>query len=272
MSHGNGWRSTSSKLSLNTRVTVCVCERVSQLTSDRDYSSFESESIPVTPSTNVTIQVAWGRLSILGVKAPWVSSLTSSSKRYCTSNVVSHDPVGMCTKNTLSPPWIRWHLSRKTIPDNRLAPTFYKLSLGRCPHQHSLSVTVTWAISIGITCCIDIHRSVWTTSNRNQVAFCRCIHFYKQSFFVTDHECGFLPTLPENGFYEDHTTLVVNLEGARQKIIIHQVFNTSVKVWSRCECYLGKKFLVKNGEINRIINNSVTRVFRTGWHKFFWED
>ena len=36
------------------------------------------------------IQVAWGSLSISGVKAPWASSLTSSSKRYCTSNVVSH--------------------------------------------------------------------------------------------------------------------------------------------------------------------------------------
>ncbi len=71
---------------------------------------------------------------------------------------------------------------RKTIPDNRLAPTFYKLSLGRCPYQHSLSVAETWAFSIGITCFIDMHRSVCTTSNRNQVAFCRCIRFWKQSF------------------------------------------------------------------------------------------
>jgi hypothetical protein len=35
---------------------------------------------------------------ISGVKAPWTSSLTSSSKRHCTSNVVSHDYVSMCTK------------------------------------------------------------------------------------------------------------------------------------------------------------------------------
>ena len=106
-------------------------------------------------------------------------------------------------------------------------------------------------------------------------------------------ERGFLTVLPENGFYEDHTTLVVILctlqqsfpyrfllfqcwgpcgilhwtihtenfperkdtlgvrhrgtssfdtsvvtdlgEGARQKILIHQVFNRSVKVWARCE-------------------------------------
>ncbi len=33
---------------------------------------------------------------------------------------------------------------RKTIPDNHLVPTFYKLSLGRCPHQYSLPVAETW--------------------------------------------------------------------------------------------------------------------------------
>ncbi len=56
--------------------------------------------LSVTPSTNVTvaIQVVWGSLSISGVKTPWTSSLTSSSKRYCTSNVVSHDYVSMCSK------------------------------------------------------------------------------------------------------------------------------------------------------------------------------
>jgi hypothetical protein len=43
----------------------------------------------VTPSRNVVIQVPWGSLSISGVKAPWVSSLTSSSKRYCTSQSIS---------------------------------------------------------------------------------------------------------------------------------------------------------------------------------------
>jgi hypothetical protein len=53
----------------------------------------------------------------------------------------------------------------ETIPDNLLAPTFYKLSLGRCSHQNSRPVAETWAISISITCCIDIHRSVCTTSN-----------------------------------------------------------------------------------------------------------
>ncbi len=37
-------------------------------------------------------------MSISRVKAPCASSLTSSSKRYCISNVVSHDCVSMCTK------------------------------------------------------------------------------------------------------------------------------------------------------------------------------
>ncbi len=55
--------------------------------------------LSVTPSRkNVAIQVAWGSLSISVVKAPWTSSLTSSSKRYCTP-VVCHDCVRMCTKN-----------------------------------------------------------------------------------------------------------------------------------------------------------------------------
>ncbi len=40
------------------------------------------------------------KLEYFGVKTPWVSSLTSSSKRYCTLNVVSHDCdcVSTCTK------------------------------------------------------------------------------------------------------------------------------------------------------------------------------
>ncbi len=52
----------------------------------------------------------------------------------------------------------------KTIPDNGLAPTFYKLRLGRCPHQHSLPVAETWALSIGITSCNEIKR-------RHQIEF-----------------------------------------------------------------------------------------------------
>lgn len=54
--------------------------------------------LSVTLSTNVAIQVAGGSFSISGVKAPCASSLTSSSKRYCTCNVVSHDCVSMHTK------------------------------------------------------------------------------------------------------------------------------------------------------------------------------
>jgi hypothetical protein len=158
MSHGNRWRSVSSKLSLNTRF-VCVWTSFStnfwsnlfllwewiHPSIDQQFSHTDSEQmtpetlyanqpsslnrsgpvlLSVTPSTNVAIQVccvcvcdcacgcvcvcvmsdfhrqhlSWERLSISGVKAPWASSLTSSSKRYCTSNVVCHDCVSMCTK------------------------------------------------------------------------------------------------------------------------------------------------------------------------------
>ena len=33
-----------------------------------------------------------------------------------------------------------WNAWRKTILDNRLVPTFYNLTLGRCPRQHSLLI------------------------------------------------------------------------------------------------------------------------------------
>ncbi len=132
MSHGNRSRSVSSKLSLRTRF---VCVRTSFSTNflwdlfllwewihpsiDQKCSHTDAEHmtpetlytnqtsslnrgspvfLSVTPSRNVSIQVAWGSLSISGVKVPWVSSLTSSSKRYCIPNVVSHDYVSMCTK------------------------------------------------------------------------------------------------------------------------------------------------------------------------------
>jgi hypothetical protein len=37
-------------------------------------------------------------LNISGVKTPWTSSLTSSSKRYCTLNVVtSHTTLSSCS-------------------------------------------------------------------------------------------------------------------------------------------------------------------------------
>ncbi len=135
MSHGNRWRSVSSKLSLRTRL-VCVWTSFSINWSslfllwewihpsiDHQCSHTDTENmtpetlyvnqtnslnrgspvfLSVTPSTNVAIQVAWGSLSMSGVKTPWSSSLTSSSKRYYTSNVVSHglvhDRPSMCTK------------------------------------------------------------------------------------------------------------------------------------------------------------------------------
>ncbi len=41
------------------------------------------------PSRNVSIQVSWGTSIILGVKIPWTSSFTSSSKRWCAYHVIS---------------------------------------------------------------------------------------------------------------------------------------------------------------------------------------
>ena len=131
MSHGNRLRSPSSNLSLRTRF-VCVWTSFStnfwsslfllwewlhpsidkqcshtdteHMTPETLYANQTSSLnrgspviLSVTLSTYVGIQVPWGRLSISGVKVPWVSSLTSSSKRYCTPNVVSHDCVSMCT-------------------------------------------------------------------------------------------------------------------------------------------------------------------------------
>ena len=43
--------------------------------------------------------IFFGSLIISGVKSPWVSSFISSSKRYCTFNVVSYDCVSMCIKD-----------------------------------------------------------------------------------------------------------------------------------------------------------------------------
>ncbi len=119
MSHGNRWRSVSSKLSLSTRF---VCARTSFSTNfwsnlfllwewihpstDQQYSHTDAEYmtpetlyanqasslnrgspvlLSVTPSKNVAIQVSWGSWSISGVKSPCVSSLTSSSafKKCC---------------------------------------------------------------------------------------------------------------------------------------------------------------------------------------------
>ncbi len=134
MSHGNRWRSVSSKLSLSTRF-VCVrtsfstnfwlslfllCEWIhpsidqQRLHADAEHMTPETlyanqasslnrgspvlSTGSVTPSRHVSIQVAWGSFSISGVKAPRASSLTSSSKRYCTLNVGSYDCVSMCAK------------------------------------------------------------------------------------------------------------------------------------------------------------------------------
>ena len=93
--------------------------------------------LSVTPSRNVDIQVAWGSLSISGVKSPWASSLTSSSKRYCTLNVVSHDCVSMCTKKDyeLRCPWLE-----PTVPcpsDKIVCPFQKNLSPPQDPvHEH----------------------------------------------------------------------------------------------------------------------------------------
>ncbi len=169
--------------------------------------------LSVTPSRNVSIQVVWGRFSL--AMFSW-SDLLSVAGMIFLVNVWRCDKVVSLFLKALPLPmhtvvWpIREVVTRafrkrgsstrvggrpfliiaswgETIPDNHLTPTFYKLSLGRCSHQNSLSVAETWALSIGITWCINIHRSVCTTSNWHQVAFCRCIRFCKQSLSVSHH-------------------------------------------------------------------------------------
>ncbi len=84
----------------NSPSTPGLCERVSQLTSDWVHS-FEWETTPQLVSiyhTSPSRKVVWGSCITSGVKAPWVSSSTSSSKRCCTLNVVSYDCVSMWVK------------------------------------------------------------------------------------------------------------------------------------------------------------------------------
>jgi hypothetical protein len=81
-------------------------------------------------------------------------------------SISSLSPKKLLKERIINKSWRKIIDSRgETIPDNRLAPTFYKLSLGRCSHQKRLPVAETWALSIGITCCVDIHRRVCTTAN-----------------------------------------------------------------------------------------------------------
>ncbi len=97
------WQSTSEffviKSTSPSPPGLCVCERVSQLTCDRGYSSFESESIPrLTGSVHTQTLSTWHQGPCTRTRQARASSLTSSSKWYCTSNVVSHNCVSMCTK------------------------------------------------------------------------------------------------------------------------------------------------------------------------------
>jgi hypothetical protein len=64
-------------------------------------------------------------LSISVVKAPWASSLTSSSKRYSTLNVVCHDCVRMCTKNVRQ--YVCVSMCKKTEPFFPLISSFITL-------------------------------------------------------------------------------------------------------------------------------------------------
>ncbi len=128
---------------------------------------------------SVTIVSVCVPRKIMDYTVTFLDPTSSTNISYCTFILLKSLPPGVLEK-----------YSEDHSCDNHLAPTFYKLSLGRCPHQDSLSVAKTWAISIGITCFIDMYRSVCTTSNRNQVAFFRCIHFCKQSFFVDGHARG----------------------------------------------------------------------------------
>ncbi len=73
--------------------------------------------LSVTPSTNVSIQVVWGSFIISGVKAPWASSFTSSSKRYCTHNVISWvwQSYAQCNVNVMASWEKKFLLSKKSF-------------------------------------------------------------------------------------------------------------------------------------------------------------
>ncbi len=128
--------------------------------------------LSVTPSRNVSIQVleedstshvrliqplVCHRNNFPGeCLAMWQSSVPLSKRSSlahahgCLAHARSCDK-GLLKERIINKSWRKIITSRgETIPDNRLAPTFYKLSLGRCSHQKSLSVTETWALSIGI--------------------------------------------------------------------------------------------------------------------------
>jgi hypothetical protein len=88
-------------------------------------------------------------LSISEVKTPWVSSLTSSSKRYRVSNVVSHDCVSMCTKKDYG---LHRHL---------LGAHIFHKHLILCLHlvEHSLTVTtICWLSNVGVHVTFFIER------------------------------------------------------------------------------------------------------------------
>ncbi len=127
--------------------------------------------VSVTPSRNVGIQVGWGIIS--GVKGPWVSSLTSSSKRYCTPNVVTLNCVKRVPRKSLyyteSPTCTpQYPQTSDTCPSEKIV----------CPWQKQLSFLVKSVCPFprhgcsGITSYNEIHRSVDTTSHRRQVVFC----------------------------------------------------------------------------------------------------
>jgi len=82
-----------------------------------------------------------------------------------------------------------WNPWTKTIPDNHIVPTFYKRSqtqLGWVSSSGQSARTGTWALFIGIPSWNnEIHRSVCTTSNQQQVPFCRCCLFWKKILFVS---------------------------------------------------------------------------------------
>ena len=110
---------------------------------------------------------------------------------------------------------IAWRV--ETIPDNHLAPTFYKISLGPCSHQNSLSVAdETWALSIGIP---DVSTSTGASAQPPTDIRLR----FADVFASASKVClsltmcpGFQPALPRNVFYEDHSMLVVILCTSRQ--------------------------------------------------------
>ncbi len=133
---------------------------------ENEKSSLNMDSpvlLSVTPSTNVSIQVAWGSFIISGVKAPWASSFKTDT-HLLDSLGVDH-ALAHCYTGTIS--------------------SF--VVLVRRLRRHSLSLDEALALCISIVFSTQIHSIVCMTSNHHQVAFFRYIRCCKKGLLVTLH-------------------------------------------------------------------------------------